>query len=427
MGTVPQEDLGRLLGIERASKGLARYAWRIGGLVVLLLLALAGYDAWKARTTQSVPIYETQTVVRGNLHVTVTATGSLEPTRNVNLGSELSGLIESVLVQENDQVKKGETLAVLDSSRLKVQITLDQATLASAQAKLAQSEATVKESTASLERLREVSRLSDGKVPSKTEMATAEATLARALADQSNSHAVIDQARAQLSSDEVNLYKASIRAPIDGVVLSRSVEPGQTVAASLQVTTLFTIAEDLRNMELKVDVDEADVGTVKNGEAASFTVDAYPGRVYQAKVKRVAYGAHTKDNVVSYSAVLIVKNDDLSLRPGMTATAEISTTAKQNVLLVPNAALRFTPSANVDRREGRGLVGSLMPGPPRANPSPATAQAKGAPQQVWTLRNGLPVAVSVHVGATDGKFTEISGGDVEEGMAVITDFEGART
>jgi HlyD family secretion protein len=427
MGTATQENLERLLGTPRAGKELARYAWRVGVLAVLLLFVWLGYSRWKVLPGKGIPLYETERVVRGNLHVTVTATGSLEPTRNVDVGSELSGLIESVLVQENDQVKKGETLAVLDSSRLKVQITLDQATLASAQAKLAQSEATVKESTASLERLREVSRLSDGKVPSKTEMATAEATLARALADQSNSRAVIDQGRAQLSSDEVNLSKASIRAPIDGVVLSRSVEPGQTVAASLQVTTLFTIAEDLRNMELKVDVDEADVGAVKNGQAASFTVDAYPGRIYRAKVKRVAYGAHTKDNVVSYSAVLIVKNDDLSLRPGMTATAEISTTAKQNVLLVPNAALHFTPSANVDRQQSGELVGSLIPGPPRGNSSSATAQAKGSSQQVWTLRNGRAIPISVSIGAGDGNFTEVTGGDVEEGMPVITDAEVART
>jgi HlyD family secretion protein len=415
------QDLDRLLGAERTRSRLAKYAWWLGAAVGLLLL-LAAYGAWKSRAVDGMPRYETVAVTRGDLRVAVTATGNLQPTNKVDVGSELSGTVEAVLVQENDRVKKDQVLARLDPSMIKQEITQSEANLASAEAKLAQAEATVKESSASLERLREVSRLSGGKVPSKTEMESAEATLARAQADASSDRAAINQARAALNYNEVRLGKASIRSPIDGVVLSRAVEPGQTVAASLQVATLFTVAEDLREMELKVDVDEADVGSVKEGQTATFTVDAYPGRQYAAKVKRVAYGSTTKDNVVSYSTVLMVRNNDLSLRPGMTATAAIATAAREEVLLVPNAALRFTPATPDTKQESRGLVASLMPGPPRGGASRSTAaQPKGASQQVWTLRDGRPVAMPVTVGVTDGRLTEITGGDLKEGMQVITE------
>jgi HlyD family secretion protein len=197
--------------------------------------------------------------------------------------------------------------------------------------------------------------------------------------------------------------------------LKRSVEPGQTVAASLQVATLFTIAEDLREMELEVAVDEADVGNVKEGQEASFTVDAYPNHKYTARVTRVAFGSTTSNNVVSYTTTLRVKNEDQSLRPGMTATAEISTMVHDNALLVPNAALRFTPEATIT--QSRGMLGGLMPGPPRE----PEKQVKTDAQQVWVLRAGQAVAVPVTAGQTNGRQTEITGGDVREGVQVITD------
>ena len=208
----------------------------------------------------------------------------------------------------------------------------------------------MKESTAQLERLREVSRLSAGKVPSQTEMEAAEANLARAEADRLSAAAAVTEAQAALSSDRTNLSKASIRSPINGIVLTRAVEPGQTVAASLQVATLFTIAQDLRQMELAVDVDEADVGRVADTQQATFTVDAYPNRTYEASVTRVAFGATTTGDVVSYTTVLVVKNDDLSLRPGMTASADIETASVKDALLVPNAALRYTPATTTSSR-----------------------------------------------------------------------------
>ena len=348
----------------------------------------------------------------------VAATGNLQPTNTVEVGSELSGLVESVFVDDNQTVKKGQELARLDTERLRDQITRSQATLASAQARLAQSEATVKEASAALDRFREVSRLSGGRVPSKAEMESAEATLARAEADRASTAATVTEARAALSSDQINLSKASIRSPINGVVLKRSVEPGQTVAASLQVATLFTIAEDLRKMELEVDVDEADVGRVADGQAATFSVDAYPDRTYTATVTRVAYGATTTTDVVSYATVLVVENDDLSLRPGMTASADIATASVENALLVPNAALRFTPPATA--AASRGF--SIMPRPPQQTPRQTEATPTDGSRALWVLRDGQAVSVSVTVGQSDGRHTAVTSGELADGDQVITEY-----
>ena len=208
------------------------------------------------------------------------------------------------------------------------------------------------------------------------------------------------------------------------MVLERKVEPGQTVAASLQAVTLFTLAEDLAKMELEVDVDEADVGQVKAGLEATFTVDAWPGRRFQAVITRVGYAAKDSDGVISYPAVLQVANDDLSLRPGMTGTAEITTVTRDAALLVPNAALRFTPPASTPEpaKSGRTVLGSLLPRPP-----PAARRAKAAVpdaegnQRVWVLRDGEAVPVPVKVGATNGRVTEVVGGELAAGTAVITE------
>jgi HlyD family secretion protein len=409
------QELERLLEPGAATRPIVFW---VGGAVLLVLLATFAHVLVKSRSDSDPPQYQTAVVTQGSLHVAVSATGNLQPTHKVDVGSELSGIVVAVLVQENDRVKKNQVLARLDTSKLRDQIGQSEAALASAQAKLAQSDATANEASANLSRYREVSRLSGGKVPSQTEMANAEATLARAIADQSSSRAAINQARAALSSDRTNLYKASIRSPIDGLVLSRTVEVGQTVAAQLQVATLYTIAEDIRQMELKVAVDEADVGSVKEGQLASFTVDAYPGREYAGKVTRVAYGSQTKDNVVSYSTVLKVRNDDSSLRPGMTATAEIATTARENVLLVPNAALRFTPPTP----EQKNSSSFALPGPPGGNSARrSSAQPKGSTQQIWTLRDGQLVGTPATIGTTDGRFTEITGPGWKEGMQVVTD------
>jgi HlyD family secretion protein len=234
----------------------------------------------------------------------------------------------------------------------------------------------------------------------------------------------VTQARATLSSDETNLAKASIRSPINGVVLARKVEPGQTVAASLQAPVLFTLAEDLSQMELQVNVDEADVGQVREGQQATFSVDAYPGRKYPARISRVSYGSQVTEGVVSYPTVLNVRNDDLSLRPGMTATAEISTALREDALLVPNAALRFTPAANgAKRANSGGFLSTLLPRPPRTTSTraPRGGNEKDGGKQIWVLKDGQASALKIKTGLTNGRMTEVLEGDLKPGMQVITD------
>lgn len=352
--------------------------------------------------------FVTEDAARGNLVVTIAASGTLQPTRSVDVGSELSGTLEAVLVDENDRVKRGQVVARLDTAKLEDAVVKSRAALA-------QMEATVAESRANLNRLRRVAELSGGKVPSQTELESAEAALKRAEANAAS-------ARAALKTDETNIGKAQIRSPIDGVVLTRKVEPGQTVVAAMTTPVLFGIAEDLTKMELQVKVDEADVGTVKLGQPASFTVSAWPGREFPAAIKRVGIGSTVTDNVVTYKTVLAVANDDLALRPGMTATARIVTARRENALLVPNAALRFAPpAANAPAAQG-SIVSRLLPRPPQPQKKPAQAVPTGAPQ-VWVLRDGQPVALPVQTGVSNGRYTEVLGGELQEGMAVIVDYQ----
>ena len=420
MTTSTHQDINALLA-GQGSKTTRVPTWARWAAGLLIVAAGAWLLTSRARTAavSAAPAYVTETVVRGDLAVKVSATGNLQPTNTVDVGSELSGLVDQVFVDENDQVRKGQLLLQLDQSKLKDQIVRSEAALASAEAKLAQANAALNQATTSLGRLQEVSRLSGGKVPSATEMETAEATAAKAEADRNSVAAGVTEARAALSTDRTNLSKSAIRSPVDGIVLKRAVEPGQTVAATLQVATLFQIAEDLRQMELEVNVDEADIGRTKEGQRATFSVDAYPGRVYDADVVRVAFGSTKSGDVVSYATVLRVKNDDLSLRPGMTASADIASAAVKGALLVPNAALRYTP-ASAQASSGRGFVGSLMPGPPRQEARQPAATSKGG-GQVWVLRDGQAVAVTVALGETNGRFTQVTGGDLQEGASVITD------
>ncbi|MBK6864053.1 MAG: efflux RND transporter periplasmic adaptor subunit [Ideonella sp.] len=396
-------------------------------LALLLLAGLAAGLVWRGRSNDAAaqPRYQTEPVQRGTLDVKVVANGTLAPTLTVSVGSELSGTVARVLADINDRVKKGQVLVELDTSRLRDQIARSRATLASAQARVAQAAATLKEARANLARMEEVSRLSGGRVPSATEFDTVRANADRAVADQNAAHAAVADAKAALSSDETNLAKASIRAPIAGVVLTRAVDPGNAVAASLQAVTLFTIAEDLQRMKLQVNVDEADVGQVRQGQSASFTVAAWPNRSFPAAVTRVGFGSTTKENVVTYIAELSVNNDELLLRPGMTATATIAAAQREGVLLVPNAALRFRPStapaASAPAATGGGIVSRLMPRPPATTARRAAGGAAAAAQrQVWVLRDGLPVALAVSVGLSDGSRTEVSG-ELREGEAVIVD------
>jgi len=429
-------SVAQLLGDDRPPAWWQRRTlWTALTLLVLLALGLWWWNG--ARAARQAPVYVTVPVERGDVTLTVTANGTLSPTRSVSVGSELSGTVSRVLVDVNDPVKKGQVLVELDRAKFEDTVNSSRASLKAAQATLAQNEATVREARATLARYEEVSRLSGGRVPSATELDSARATLARAVADADNARELVSKARATLSTDETNLSKSSIRSPIDGVVLTRSVDPGNAVAASLQAVTLFTLGEDLRHLKLEASVDEADVGVVQKGQSASFTVSAYPARHYPAVVDRVSYGSTTTNNVVTYTTNLSVDNADLSLRPGMTATATIVALEHRNVLLVPNTALRFTPSstqtpqASTSAGNGGSLVSRMMPRPPsqptrKRGGDASTATGGDTQRQIWVLQDQQPIAIQVQTGISNGRQTEVSGPELKEGMAVITDQRAAQ-
>jgi HlyD family secretion protein len=378
--------------------------------------------------------YATTPLTRGTLALKVSATGTLQPTRSVALGSELSGTVAQVLVDVNDTVQQGQLLVALDPAKLRDAVAAGTADVQAAQAQQRLAEATLKDKRNTLARLDNVARLSGGQVPAATELDSARVAVESAEASVAAAQASVAQLRANLATSQTNLAKANIRSPITGTVLARNVEPGNAVAASLQAVTLLTLAADLKQLKLQVNVDEADVAQLKVGQTASFTVAAQPGRSYPATVTRVAYGSTTTDNVVTYTTQLDVDNRDLSLRPGMTASANIQTVERANVLLVPNSALRFSPatagtSPSAAGNSG-GLVSRLMPKPPGGSaprarsPGTGTGAGTGAAASgqatLWRLENGQPVAMMVTKGLSDGRFTEVSGPGLQAGLAVIT-------
>jgi len=416
-------DVARVLNIEESSEhGKKPWKWIF---VALIAGVTAVVVIWNMTGASKEVRYETREARTGDLTLIVTATGALQPTVQVDVSSELSGIIKTVAVDHNDHVKVGQALATLDSMKVEAQVMQSKAVLESAEASVLQAQATVKEMRSKLGQLRKAWALSGNKVPSQSEMDAAEAALERARADEVSAKAAVSQARATLEAHETDLSKSVIVSPINGVVLARSAEPGQTVAASFQAPVLFTLAEDLTQMELHVDVDEADVGQVREGQTATFGIDAYPGRIFEARITQVRYGSKTAEGVVTYETVLKVDNHDLSLRPGMTATADITVKKVENVVLVPNAALRFTPPVQQAEKSFDGLVGALLPRPP-ASPSRSMQEAtSGKPEQrVWTLKEGKPSAVPVGIGATAGVMTEITAGDIQAGTPVIIDTVG---
>jgi HlyD family secretion protein len=429
------KSLDEFLGAPAHRPWWRRPTFIVGAVVIVVVLLLLS----RCFAGEEEGGYATQSVRRGDLTVTVSATGNLQPTNQVEVGSEQSGLVTQVFVDNNDRVTQGQPLARLDTARLQDAITQAQAGLASAQAQVATAQASAAQSQANLARQEEVYRVSGGRVPSETELDAARADNRRNQAAIRSAQAQVSQANAQLSSAQTNLSKATIYSPVNGVVLSRSIDPGATVAASFQAPVLFTIAEDLSEMKLEVRVDEADVGSVRDGQRATFSVDAYPGRTFDARVSRVDVGANASGStssssssssstssagsVVAYTAVLLVNNPDLLLRPGMTATADIITSERNNVLLVPNAALRFNP--NEASAQSGGITSVLVPRGGRrggrGRPTREVGIGRGSQQTVYVLgEDGNPRAVRVVVGESNGSMTEITGGDLTEGMEVIT-------
>ena len=399
------------------------WPWLLFGL---LLAALLLVWRWSAGNDSSEAHYKTAPVQRGDLTVLVSATGNLEPTDQVLVGIEVSGTIKSVEVDYNDFVKAGQVLAKLDTTKLTAQAKQSQAVVASAKAKLLQAQASLLEASQEMERLQKIRKDSAGQLPSAHDFEAAFAKLKRAEADKALSEATIDEAQARLEINKIDLEKSIVVSPIDGVVLKRSVEPGQTVAASFQSPELFTLAQDLAKMELQVNVDEADVGQVAAGQTATFTVDAYPDRTFPALITQVRYGAKVTGGVVTYLTILNVDNADLALRPGMTAAADIVIKKIEDSLLVPSAALRFIPAKQEggDRgvsggSSGTSLVNKLFPRFRGNKPSPRKDVSNQDHQQVWVLRDNKPVAIPVSTGTTSGMMTEILSGELDVGAELI--------
>lgn len=385
--------------------------------LAIAALVVAGSLTWLLGTREAVPAYLIEPAVRGDLTVIVTATGSVQPVNKVEVSSELSGTIRKVLVDFNSLVVPGQVLAELDTEKLAATVENSRAKLNAAVAQVALAEATVAETQRVYERR---TTLAAKQFATEHELQAAQAAFRRALASLESAKAEVGVARADLKVNETNITKATIRSPIRGIVLTRNVDPGQTVAVSLQAPILFTIAEDLRQMELQVDVDEADVGRLGIGQKATFSVDAYPDRKFPAQIRDVRFGSEIVQGVVTYKAVLMIDNAELLLRPGMTATAEIVVQEVQNALLVPNAALRFAPAPSEAKQQSDGFLRRLLPRMPAFRPA-SRQEETGANRTVWLLRSGEPHAVAVVTGATDGRYTEVLEGKISQDDPVIVD------
>jgi len=429
-------DLDAFLGTPPDSPWRRRTIWGGAGVLLLglILLLTRCFDGGENG-------FITQQVRKGDLNVTVSATGNLAPTNQIEVGSEISGTVAKVLVDYNDRVVKGQTLAIIDTELLDETINQSRATLAARQADINQARATLADAEAQLNRFQQVYKLSGGKVPAKTEMETAVANRDRAAAAVKTAEANAVAAQADLSSNETRREKAVIKAPVTGVILARKIEPGQTVAASFNTPTLFILAEDLHSMQLEVAIDEADVGQVKSGQSATFTVDAYPGQTFPARIRRVNVGsnnlsttsssssssgaaaASSSSNVVAYDAILTVDNRSGRLLPGMTATADIAVNSVHDALLVPNGAFRFTPGqSGKSGQQNQGLMSGMTVRPRfRRGAQQERKIGVGSSQTIYVVgSNGQPQPIQVVTGASDGRNTAVQSNDLKPGMEVIT-------
>jgi HlyD family secretion protein len=409
-------DLGAILASSGQKKRRGRGRWALALLVLLVAASFGGY----ALFGQSGPAfdYSTQPVKRGDLAVVVTATGSVQPTDQVDISSELSGTVRKVNVTYNSPVKAGDVLLELDTNKQEADVQSARAQLASAKANVLKAQAEAASAKTSLDRL---TGLVNNRISSQQELDAARYTYDSALATIEINQAAVLSAQADLQLAEVNLSKLRVVSPIDGIVLTRDVDPGATVASSLNAPVLFTIAGDLKRMELQVAVDEADVGQVQEGQPATFSVDAYPDRSFPATIEAVRFASETGSNVVTYKAILTVDNKDLLLRPGMTATADVTVQSVKGAVLLPNAALRYSPPATAQRRGGNILTRLFAPPRPRGNRG---ARGEGAPETgraVWVLRDNRPQRVPVETGPTDGQATVLKSGEIQEGDRLITD------
>ena len=419
-GGITAGDVEAVVDARRARGRMFRGPWSL--IFVLTAVCAAGFAYWRYSAAPASPsgnlTYVTRPAEIATITLRVNGTGSVQPTNKVDISSELSGIVREVRVDYNSIVKAGDVLAVLDSVKLVAAVENSRARLGIAQASHKDALVQLEERTSNWDRKR---RLAESSAGSATDRDVAKAGYESAIVAVETAKSNIQAAQAQLKLDETNLSRSQIVSPINGVVLMRKVDPGQTVASSLQAPVLFTIAEDLTRMEVQVDIDEAAVGGVREGQTATFSVDAFPDKRFDARIRMVRYGSEVVQGVVTYKAILATENRDLLLRPGMTATADIVVTDIHDALTVPNQALRFVPPQAERSAPARGFLESILPGRPSFRPPSAPRAAQGPNRSVHVLRDGQPAPVQVVVGASDERRTQILKGALKAGDEVIID------
>jgi HlyD family secretion protein len=362
--------------------------------IVLAALAAAGYFYFAKTNGKSVP-YRTAKVESGDISDTVSATGNINAVTTVQVGSQVSGTIQEILVDYNSRVRKGQVIARIDPRIFEASVVQSRANLQNAAAVLEKAKIVTADTLRTLRRNQEL--VKDGYV-AQADVDAAETAYDSAVSQQKSAEAQLAQARGALSVAETNLRYSTIVSPVDGTVISRNVDVGQTVAASFQTPTLFTIAQDLTKMQIDTNVDESDIGRTKAGQEAAFTVDAYPGKSFGGKVIQVRNSPIVTQNVVTYDVVIQVDNKDLSLKPGMTANVSIRIRDFKDVLKIPNAALRYRPS---EKKKTEG----------EKEPPGARVYVVG--------KDGKPEAVHVKAGTSDGTYTQLLEGNLKKGDQVI--------
>ncbi len=379
--------------------------WKVSIALFVLLLLVGGYFFFMSGNKQEEYRYVTQSLEKSDLTMTVSATGYLEPVENVEVGTEVSGTIEEVLVDYNDVVKKGQVLARLDKTKYKSTLDKAEAFLAAAKASLQNMNAQLYQAEATVSRNKTLRTSTKGALPSQNDWDRDWASYLTAKAQVANAKAQVDQARHSLVSSRYDLERTTIYSPIDGIVLVRAIDPGQTVAASFQTPVLFKIAKDLTRMELQASIDEADIAKVKAGQRATFSVDAYPEKTFEAQIKLVRVNSEIVDGVVTYLAVMDVDNKELLLKPGMSADADVITETLSNTFVVSKAALLYIPV----KPTTSGLFGSGQKEKVTIDPKP----------HVWILDNGQPKKVYVKILGSSGAESALSSQELKVGDPLI--------
>lgn len=370
------------------------------GSAIVIVLGIVVFFAFKKK--EDGLNFRTEKISKGDIVETVTASGNANAVTTVLVGTQVSGTIKTIYADFNSPVKKRQLIAQIDPAIFEAQVEQARANLLSAKANLEKADASFIDAKRTMERNKE---LFSKELIARSEVDTAETNYETAKAQINASKAQIAQAEASLKVAETNLRYTRIISPVNGIVVSRNVDVGQTVAASFQTPTLFTIAQDLTKMQIDTNVAEADIGKVKQGQDVEFSVDAYSGVIFKGKVSQVRNAPINVQNVITYNAVILVSNPELKLKPGMTANVSIIISAKKGVLRIPNAALRFSmPDKDKDKNK--------------------KAQQKGPGQRgagVWIVENGKPKRISVSTGVSDGSYTELISGEIKEGQEVIVE------